>query len=139
MKKKNAFYNYVRTNISGIPCSACFDNLYDCKISEETFMIDMNSKYALNIINFEQYYHQYQKDETNHIVSNHIVSNHTTYHLKVNNQFFLEYNATTGLIDEINDMILTDIAIYTSEMNSQDFILFLDYINDLIKNTTKNK
>ena len=124
------FYDFVKENIKGLPCSGSFDFSFNTYVKEEDFITYINKVYPLTLINFEQ-------DSTYHCFppTKQRIEDRLTYHYKINNQIYFEYctfNPDTST--EVDEYRVLNMVAFSSVTNQIELEVFLEYISEYIKN-----
>ncbi len=129
---KNQFYKLVKQNVAGIPCSGYLDFSFNHFVVEENLMVDIISKYSLELVNFEQK-SDFRCFPTT-IREEQSISENTIYHFTINNQLYLEYETYTSNILKGDKSLIKSMLVYSSKTNQKELISFLEYISEYIKN-----
>jgi hypothetical protein len=121
---KDNFYEYVISEVK-IPCSSHI-NISKIDIDENDFVNYLTeNKYSLDLINFLK--------ETDYQINNiqKKIDDQITYHYKINNQLYFEYNVCKRDSDKY---VIVDITAYSSKLNMSELVRFLDVIDKYIQN-----
>ncbi len=121
---KDNFYEYVVNEVN-LPCSSYID-ISKIDINEDDCVNYITkNKYSLDLINFIK--------ETDYQISNteKEIHDQITYHYKINNQLYFEYNVCKR---DSNNYVIVDMTVYSSKLNMGEFIRFLDIIDKYIQN-----
>jgi hypothetical protein len=130
---KEEFYNYVKNEIKRIPNSSSVC-LYPIVLKENEFLSHIDGRFHLELINFNQDLSYESVSWTPDSNESKVLRDTITYHYKVNNQLYLEYNVICNDLKENYPYILQDMIIYSNDINKDELISFIEYINDYLKN-----
>ncbi|MFW6225604.1 MAG: hypothetical protein ACOC3V_01430 [bacterium] len=138
---ENSFFNFVKEQIKGIPCSASLD-VEPLKIEEDQFLKLIDENYDSYLLFFKKYSIFGGVEDKDIEYDTYIeVEENISYYLKLNNQIFLEYktyNNNKNFMSGIDVYTVSLINVYTSNTHNIELIKILSLISDYIKKI-KNK
>ncbi len=127
----NEFYEHVKNEIKGIPCtvSISFDslNIYENELFD--FLSEDNSFHLL-LFDKNQYY---QKENNSESLDKRI-SDDITFFYKVNNQLYLYYTTINNNTIKSDKYLVSNMIIYSSINNRNELLKFTEKIGDFLKN-----
>jgi len=127
----NEFYEHVKKEIKGIPCTVSinFDSLY---IYENELFDYLSEDNSFHLLSFDKNQY-YQKENDSESISKRILDN-ITFFFKVNNQLYLYYTTINNNTIKSDKYLVNNMIIYSSINNKNELLKFTEKISDFLKN-----